>query len=593
MPYKFKCPYCFGECEDSKVYFRATVSYDDRQLRELRSTGKDQLVELKARFTKYNARSEEVEKLIKFWEDKGGEAGYQTDAGWNMPYIDPEQDDFGLLIRDFQTGNYKVGSDGFVRDEDGFVRRVIDRFGSEFKPMKRLCPHCLNPLPLEDYGKYKTKFISVVGTTGAGKTVYLYQLLHNFQAIMRAAGCHVGAGNLDDLGEHVDPNFPLPGATDSRLMRRPLAVNLEKPNGEKLTLVFYDVAGEHFAEKTEMDSTLQEGSGVTSYIRNCDAMMLLIDPVQIRALAPGGHTMRAEDVQKTVTQIQKIRSTWQEVPTAVVLTKSDNPEVVNQFPPTAMFLQNIGGNQQGFQRDEFVEVNRELRSFISSNATNTYSTIEGAMTNTAYFAVSAITCGVIQKFEKYGELYQLSGENAKKLFWLKEWVDKWNETMDASGKFLSEEDIVRKRHLLGAAPSQLSCGIPENKAITDEFARTVETDIQGERVSFGKAVSYTLNLEEVRTISLIGYPSGNPNPRRVEEPLQWILWKMGQIEPEFCAQPEPSQPRTGFAMLFHRDNDPAWTTEWNQATEEARQAFYRGEADYQRFYDQFRKKHNM
>lgn len=153
MPYKFKCPYCFGECEDSKVYFRATVSYDDRQLRELRSTGKDQLVELKARFTKYNARSEEVEKLIKFWEDKGGEAGYQTDAGWNMPYIDPEQDDFGLLIRDFQTGNYKVGSDGFVRDEDGFVRRVIDRFGSEFKPMKRLCPHCLNPLPLEDYGK--------------------------------------------------------------------------------------------------------------------------------------------------------------------------------------------------------------------------------------------------------------------------------------------------------------------------------------------------------------------------------------------------------------------------------------------------------
>lgn len=379
MPYKFKCPYCFGECEDSKVYFRATVSYDDRQLRELRSTGKDQLVELKARFTKYNARSEEVEKLIKFWEDKGGEAGYQTDAGWNMPYIDPEQDDFGLLIRDFQTGNYKVGSDGFVRDEDGFVRRVIDRFGSEFKPMKRLCPHCLNPLPLEDYGKYKTKFISVVGTTGAGKTVYLYQLLHNFQAIMRAAGCHVGAGNLDDLGEHVDPNFPLPGATDSRLMRRPLAVNLEKPNGEKLTLVFYDVAGEHFAEKTEMDSTLQEGSGVTSYIRNCDAMMLLIDPVQIRALAPGGHTMRAEDVQKTVTQIQKIRSTWQEVPTAVVLTKSDNPEVVNQFPPTAMFLQNIGGNQQGFQRDEFVEVNRELRSFMSSNATNTYSTIEGAI----------------------------------------------------------------------------------------------------------------------------------------------------------------------------------------------------------------------
>lgn len=81
--------------------------------------------------------------------------------------------------------------------------------------------------------------------------------------------------------------FPLPGATDSRLMRRPLAVNLEKPNGEKLTLVFYDVAGEHFAEKTEMDSTLQEGSGVTSYIRNCDAMMLLIDPVQIQALAPG------------------------------------------------------------------------------------------------------------------------------------------------------------------------------------------------------------------------------------------------------------------------------------------------------------------
>ena len=51
---------------------------------------------------------------------------------------------------------------------------AMDDFG---KPTyRRVCPYCHNPLPM-GFGKHRVKNISIIGITGAGKTVYISQLL--------------------------------------------------------------------------------------------------------------------------------------------------------------------------------------------------------------------------------------------------------------------------------------------------------------------------------------------------------------------------------------------------------------------------------
>lgn len=599
MSYKFRCPYCFAECDDESVLFRATVGYDEKQVQDIRSDTEDPDREYKLHFAKYqrsNKADHRMVGLFRYWEDKGGEAGYTSDPGWNMPYIDPQDPDFADLIRADQTAANKVGADGFVRDKDGFVTRVIDRFGNEFAPMKRLCPHCLNPFPLADYGKYEVKFISVVGTTGAGKTVYLHQLLTRFAVAMAHTGYKIGASNLSDIGEHVDPDHPLPGATDTSLMRRPLAVNLteDNPGGKKMTLVFYDVAGEHFAQREGVDSISSIPSGVINYIRECDAVMILIDPSQIRALSHNGRAMRASDIQQTINVLYHVRTDgWEGVPTAAVLTKSDRIDPTILDCPLIYQGINMAAGNRGFNRDEFVTINKQIRSFIQQNDEAVFNTLE-QMDHPAYFAVSAITSGVVQKFEKFGKLYQLKNpEDAERLNALRVWVADWQNVIKQDGMIMTAEEKLKMRELLGNPPCTLMPPISPDEDLTEDLMRTIQTDIEGERDNAGTPISLPLTLDAAVNENLVSFPAGSPNPRRVEEPLQWILWKMGLLEPGFAAQPEPEQPKSFFARLTHPGNDPAWSAEWQQATQTARDLFYEGVENYQQPYEDFRASHNL
>ena len=80
-----------------------------------------------------------------------------------------------------------------------------------------------------------------------------------------------------------------------------------------------------------------------------------------------------------------------------------------------------------------------------------------------------------------------------------------------------------------------------------------------------------MNLWEVaEEINLVGYPTANPNPRRIEEPVKWILWKLGHLEPYFV----PEVPVRPFLCSNRK---------WEQIQEECHQrnianrhAFYEG-----------------
>lgn len=150
---KIKCPYCFEEFESDKVLFRANTGFTQEELDREEFTSGD-VDEHKRLFVKFSQRNPD-EKLDRYWTSRGGTAGYSSaDPRWNMPHIDPnDADRFWEMLDPDANG---VGADGLVRDQDGFAIRVYDRYSDRATPVMRLCPHCHNPLPLPNYGKYPT-----------------------------------------------------------------------------------------------------------------------------------------------------------------------------------------------------------------------------------------------------------------------------------------------------------------------------------------------------------------------------------------------------------------------------------------------------
>lgn len=92
------------------------------------------------------------------------------------------------LSDQFLHGTYEM-------DSSGFVNRAVDAFGVSSKV--RICPYCHNVLPFE-FGKYPVKYISVVGITSSGKTVYLSQLLRQIETFFVKAGLTV-VGTYDEV----------------------------------------------------------------------------------------------------------------------------------------------------------------------------------------------------------------------------------------------------------------------------------------------------------------------------------------------------------------------------------------------------------
>lgn len=213
---KIKCPYCFEEFESDKVLFRANTGFTQEELDREEFTSGD-VDEHKRLFVKFSQRNPD-EKLDRYWTSRGGTAGYSSaDPRWNMPHIAPnDADRFWEMLDPDANG---VGADGLVRDQDGFAIRVYDRYSDRATPVTRLCPHCHNPLPLPNYGKYPTIFISVVGITTCGKTVYLNQLLTRLAMAMQNTGYYITENNLPDFKENVEANMPRMTASCAVLWR--------------------------------------------------------------------------------------------------------------------------------------------------------------------------------------------------------------------------------------------------------------------------------------------------------------------------------------------------------------------------------------
>ena len=591
--YEIICPYCFANFLDSEVIFRANTGYTQDELDAMqtdfdmqrRSADKEQSALLRERrlfrrFDDENSFSADKlldEKLIQFWASRGGASGYvNADPNWDYPQIDPaDPERFKAMVCFEQKAHLTPDEDGFVRDRDGFIIRVVDKLSDPSRQMTRLCPHCHNPLPLPDYGKYPVIFISVVGITGAGKTVYLNQLLTKFATSMQNTGYRISTSNLSTINEVVMAGHALPGSTDDQTMRRPLAVNMTKIENscDGMTIVFYDIAGENCVAAVDKDGKAKDNSTIGHFIAHCDGLMFLIDPEQVPIFSPVA-TSDVSSVQKVIDVVNVIRAglnsdspNWDDVPVAAVLTKSDL--LRSKLTDSSLIFRHInyaddgtGTEKRGFLREEFIQIHRELSEQFQRNASSISDSME-SFAQKAYFAVSAITCGVESRFEKYKSNYILSKENENKFKALRRWIRGWN--------FRNAED---RSHYSPCPVRDAEGGaitFPLDQAISRENGEPVITEIYAESIQDGFVDRIQLNLWEVaEEINLVGYPTANPNPRRIEEPVKWILWKLGHLEPYFV----PEVPVRPFFCSNRK---------WEQIQEECRQrnianrhAFYEG-----------------
>lgn len=575
--FEIECPYCFKKFDHKKVIFRAKGGVGDKQAPKLPQTGKpsfqnknpfggglaDLMAEttpdpmdeessgstkedLKDLFRKFDppasnkANAKKDDELIEYWEGRGAENGYmKDDPDWDLPHIDPSSPDFSKMV---------LPVDGpqspFLTDVDGFVYRVVDSYTKNTDPgMTRLCPHCHNPLPGYDYGKYPVLFIAVVGLTSSGKTVFIRQMLNTLEMALETTQYILSSHMIHTLGDEISPTVPLPGSTDTTVMRRPISVTIcnREDTSDGITLVFYDIAGENCkirGQENNDKKTEQLTKKISEFLAHADGMFLLMDPEHLNIFdgrSADANQRRIRDVLNIILThrtAEGMSVSWKGVPVAVCVTKSDRiADRMQELPlaepsdPHADGFDNGGGN---------LLIHEKLKSMLDG-------TLLGAsfraFDECAYFAVSAISCDVETRIEKYSNFYSLSREDADLFQKTRRWymgeqggVKGWNE--------LSEED----RQHRGGFPIRDR----DLKLITFPFDTPVTKDNAQMETEIVATCAYDeihLTLWDVlKNLHPVGYPISEPHPWRIHEPLKWILWRAGYIGPEF--RPEPIEEPT-------------------------------------------------
>ena len=540
---KIICPYCFSPMKHDEVLFRATFGYTQKQLDEAENNEditRQQLDDMRL-FLRYDEKENRDSELMDFWATRG-RSGYRK-GKWDYPHIDPlDRERFMRMTISGAKGNRVAGEDHFVRDSSGFITQVLDLGNNLTAVTPRLCRNCHNQLPLQDYGKYPVIFISVVGITSAGKTVYLMQLLSKFATVLRKTGYTLGPNNLQDIqstdNEMVAQNHPLPGSTDNAAMRHPLAVNvLHSDPSKSFTIVFYDIAGENCIPK-EQDNERTVNFDAAHFVAYSDALMFLIDPKQLPGFSVDADAKMAQNIGSVINAVQGLRLAlnigdpdWDYVPVATVLTKSDQLSE-RMLPPEA--LQPTDKTVEGFNRDEFFKIQGELQERLESS--NIWSVLSSFKMK-GLFVVSAITCGVQNRIQKYHNEYVLNAENERLLRAAKAWISSddpkrrgWNQR-SAEDRAHYPPCPVRQKNPYGDGPGE-PIVLPLDEDINQITGEKIVTQIYADNVDNLYERIY-LSLWDVQNVMLQSYPMGDPNPRRIEDPLRWILWRTGRIGPYY------------------------------------------------------------
>ncbi len=434
--YEIICPYCFEKFYDDEVHFRVPQVKDPDSsvlpdgidsLEELQGSlrySEEQKMEYANAYWKSNFYGPQRDKLYEnFWNQFDGVTTEPVPRNHKYPpywkrIIEPKRDI--KLLRQMNNDKAKTVDSCFKRDcveegsnEETFVSEIQLEDGTVCSD--RVCPKCHNPLP-SFYGAYPVKFISIVGITHSGKTVYLSQFLKYFVESLPKVGYTV-PGYTPSLAYFVEKNKiakgeGLPAGTSPRSFQQPVICEISHERN-KQTLVMYDVAGELFGDSQRF--TKAEIDTFAEFIRHSDAIMMLIDPMQFSTLWSVLQLEKNEleapnAAVRTLHEVLGKRS--HDIPFAVCISKCD--EIYDVMPqdlvsilkadyrgiPTA---DNKRRMQPMFNATEFNSYEEALANYVYDKNQQIDVTLAEDYDNYSYFAISALGCPVETILSERGE----------------------------------------------------------------------------------------------------------------------------------------------------------------------------------------------
>lgn len=425
LEYSIICPYCFKRFGHTEVHFRSErfytgecdaipQGYDDIHEIETKYKGpdKEKILE-KCREWEFFLEGDDVQ-YERFWNDERDGFGGTTEhnsadsrlgiLAYQRKVLRPSEPEHQKYLKEQASGDF------LLYDRDGFVYAVELTSGEICA--RRVCPHCHNPLP-EQYGKHPVKFITVMGITGAGKTVYLSQLiknLKNYAAKVGLAAITTTPSAREFLqNNQVKVGEDLPGSTAANRLQQPIFYDLVRSTslGTKKTntFVIYDVAGENC-----LDAQLLRR--FARFIENADGIFLLIDPKQFQAIESVSEDSAGEAVGPTAVldAIYNLVSQGDAgskcaIPLAVCISKSDlyqvqevlDLELCSRILDEVRTLRDRAGHGlPRFVASDYNEIARGLKDFMVNQEEALEQQLYSYYSTYNYFAFTALGCEVIE-----------------------------------------------------------------------------------------------------------------------------------------------------------------------------------------------------
>ncbi|GEM_PF-1199425 len=425
------CPFCFKTFKDWQVHFRMEVREDN----PLFEPQKDQ-------------------KYENFWSEYGGTtevsvsdvASQMGESNGSLPYYrrvyDPHDSRHkDAFIKEDPQANPPCTV--LIHDEDGMVIGAQDSFGKE--TTERVCPYCHNPLP-EGYGRYPVKFISTIGVTGAGKTVYLSQLCYNMQEKLGEYG--ISAYNMTASatrymkGNIVSKGKSLPNTTNADQLLQPLFFKFGHRNACTQTFVFYDIAGENLVSPENDGGGTRLSARAAKYgkfILHSDAIIFLINPSQfVKEDGAGNDDDKAKKAKKYVPTeslniISQLFETTKDpkalhaTPLAVCISQVEKPLAVAQGAIVGLNIcKSILGQQwlpdmqlpvieteglpktiPAFNAEDYNKVRDLVENYASKKLAALSTTLENDFHCYNYFMIESIGVPLVKKRKSSGTVYQV------------------------------------------------------------------------------------------------------------------------------------------------------------------------------------------
>ena len=407
---KIKCPYCFKEFSHKDVHFKAMTlkagESGENMLDDFLADEEEEAFDFFSGAQKQEESSETVDKSLEqlFTEQK--DSLYQN--FWNRYANKPNWKYANYPVITNKDGRMMNG--GFKMDMEGFVDSVEDVFGETSRI--RICPHCHNPLPV-GYGKYPVHFIATVGITSSGKTVYLSQLMRNMDTIMTNVGLStVSMTEADEKFIHdypVKKDVPLPQGNTPGALSEPLFYVILN-NGQRHTLVFYDVAGENYVVAEGMEK-------FGPFIKNADGIIMILDPDQFSRVRED----MDDNIAKPKAVLQAMFNAFlssqnvggkTNIPLALALSKSDKLQGSSLVNPNSNIFRDIQYDPQNraFDMKQYRNVMGEVKRFLRDTPEGSALMVllENCFSRYGFFAFSALNCGTrTEEVEMNGEIVKL------------------------------------------------------------------------------------------------------------------------------------------------------------------------------------------